>query len=752
MLPRHERKGGWAIALLLLSLGLIGGTGWLAVQLVVNPQANQSVNRWFPGWLPRSGGLTPPRTLAEIDREIQQMGRMGGDRLFLGMATSLADGRSPVAEFLLPLWMRRPHCPQNCDQIVELQIYQAAPGVQDPGRFYRVSQMAIAGPEESFVIAPLVDAQSDTQGSARALPLTRLDRLTEKAPPGIWLSLSGEWIRGKTTVTYGRLVRYNPSRSYLAGMLDWSSPAGDFPRWQEITGGGTAELLINQTIGMDPQVRMYQVKAVNFLPNPLQLEAISLREPAVSDPTVGKALLLARHGLWSTAASLLAPIERRDRPRGKWSAAAQAQMDMVGWHARQTRIQAEQSWSSPAQQILAHLMDGRWQSALALFSDSADISRETALLLRADPGRVQKRVQAALQVDPTQFPVKAWGALLLAAQRDRATAIGWLQKQPQTAAADISRIALLLNRLQASFIDSAESSSRAPGQLIGSVQRLPRVTATEWYSPKPLPSEGANAWYGVQITAFHNGRRWQTSHQGLELPKRATIASVWKFLGLQVDQPLQLTFWATDGQPYTLTGRIQAIRLQGKQVQLLAIAEPLPTGISPNRRPRPLAITETGLEWLSPTERRLADQVQQHPAWAASAIPLLKRELQQAGELPAGSSSTWKDLASLGLGDWVVQTLPLSNHRIPDVLLTIAPQWLEQLPVSRSGDGSDRPRHPRTVIFSGGGKLLYSEFSHQKQNTFLAIANRGDTLPALLVDTPNHYTWLRWSANRQRFE
>jgi hypothetical protein len=182
------------------------------------------------------------------------------------------------------------------------------------------------------------------------------------------------------------------------------------------------------------------------LPNPIQLEPISLVEPALDSQSYQKGLLLARGGLWSIGLQWLQSVKRQ---RGHaWTPAAQAQMELVRRHANATQTQAEKSWVSTNQQILANLIDGRWLRALSVFEASSENALEIADLLRADRGQLQRRVESALQVNPAQLEVKVWGALLIAAQKNPGAAIAWLKNQPKTTSTDITRIRQLMKRIE----------------------------------------------------------------------------------------------------------------------------------------------------------------------------------------------------------------------------------------------------------------------------------------------------------------
>lgn len=449
---RSFRGSVWAaIAALSITLATVMTIGWLGVQLIVNPQSVTWINHWIPGWIPAAViKQKSPQTLQQIRQELEKTGKAPGEMLGLGKNHSFFDRQISVSDRLLPVIERPANCQTDCEKIVELRLYQTDPAQkQEAGQqslYQLVTQLAIAGPQESFAIAPLVDASSASQGSARLLPLTELKPFDDKLlPSGIWLNLRGQWLQQGNTVTYGNIIHYNPARFHLSPMLEWSSTTGDDPHWQQVTGDKTLELVINQTVGLEPQFKIYQVKPRKFVPNPIQFEPISLSEPALNDQTYQKGLLLARSGLWSIGLRWLQSCKNQNPQQ--WNSTAQAQMALVQWHAEATKAQAEKSWSSPNQQILASLIDGRWQSALTTFEANPENIFETGDLLRADPGRLQNRVEALLQIDPTQAEAKTWGALLIAAKQGEKAAIAWLKKQPKTPASDVRRITRLVKQL-----------------------------------------------------------------------------------------------------------------------------------------------------------------------------------------------------------------------------------------------------------------------------------------------------------------
>jgi hypothetical protein len=117
--------------------------------------------------------------------------------------------------------------------------------------------------------------------------------------------------------------------------------------------------------------------------------------------------------------------------REKIPAAAQAQIDMIRLHSQLTKTQADTTWASPSQQVLADLIDGRWGKALQVFEASPQNAQEIATLLKADKGRLWNRVETALQVNPKRPEVQAWGALIIAVQQGQERANTFLQGQTQ---------------------------------------------------------------------------------------------------------------------------------------------------------------------------------------------------------------------------------------------------------------------------------------------------------------------------------
>ncbi|MBD2038053.1 hypothetical protein H6F76_24180 [Leptolyngbya sp. FACHB-321] len=742
-----------ALVIIVLAAGGLASAGWLGGQLIVDPQTLLWVNRFLPDWIPIPvTGLKPPQTMEAIQKELTQAGRMLGEPIQLGKNISFLDHKTTVSDVLLPVLARRSNCQSNCEQIVQLRVYQTIPGTQREQTFQLLEQQAIVGPDETFVLTPLINTGDENQGSTRSLPLMTLNRFEGKVPTqGIWLNLSGRWLRGDSTIAYGQVLHYNPSRFHLHQMLEWSSPVGQEPVWQEMFGGGSPELVLDQTVGMEPQFQIYQVKPRNFLPSPLQLESLSLLEPAIDDHAYEQGLVLARSGLWSTGLQWLESVRSK---RGRWSDAAQAQQKLIQLHAQATQTQANKSWASPGQQVLANLVDGRWRRALTVFTANAENSLETAAVLKADSGRLQNRVDATLRVSPAQAEARSWGALLIAAQQGSNAAIAWLKKQPKMTSQERSRITALIQRLEPSAAEDTAAITFSPGQIVGVAETLTKINAATWLKPKQaeaLKLGEQQVWYRVQVAGFQDGKRWRLADAGLELPANTPVDRLWKLLGLAAEPPLSIVVWLPDGEQQVASASIKAVRVNDGKLELLAAGDPaLAIAKAGNTTHQPLAFTDSALQWQTPETMPLADLVQQQPEWAVDIMPILVRELKRTGLLASATASTWDALEPLGFGTLPVQLATLTGGKLPDIILTVEPEALTD---STERKAPKQRVRPRTLIFSATGKLLYSESSSEADLTYLAIASLGSSGDSAIVASgTSNYSLLRWSAKRQRFE
>lgn len=431
---RLHTVGSWKVNLLVTTLLLsalvgVGGGGFLAAQFIFNPTALS--------WLP---GNKPPKaehfaqTLKEIQAEAYRAGGVAGSALYVSTYPGFPKGALGQDDFLLPIYAS-----SMLEQMTELRVYRQ---VKSAGKtvFELKDRIAIEEPTEAEAIAPLATSAQLIQGSNRLLALSEVEFVEGKAPvSGIWLQMSGEWARSGSQVVYGRVLHYDPLRTRFQTLLTWTSPAGELPRWQQITGDAQTELLVNQTVGLEPHFQVYQIKARKSKAEPLQLGAIALTQPVAKGRTYENALLLAQKGLWASAKELL-EIVKQNNP---WSAAAQAQLDLVKLHAQATQAQADRTWASPTQQILALLTDGRWTKALSQLKIAHQNGHDIINLLHANVDQFLPRIETSLLVNPGEADVLRWGTLMKAIQTNNRDAVIWLQKHQ--APADIQQVLALLS-------------------------------------------------------------------------------------------------------------------------------------------------------------------------------------------------------------------------------------------------------------------------------------------------------------------
>jgi hypothetical protein len=415
-----------AIAILLGSAGLAVAISWISILLILNPQQVSWLNPFLPEWVKISSFQEQrPHTMQQIQAEIKKQKRISGKIIAL---------ESEINEsFLLPIFGKRNNCYSDCKYIVEIRTYHLATDFEwqsRPEKYYHLTtQFPVTGPEEFDVIAPLVDANAEENAGANIpLPITEIGRFESDAPkPGIWYYLRGNRSSGSILTAYGYILHYNSDRRKLQRMIFWTSPSGDLPQWEEVTGGGEKELVVRQTIGLEPRLRVYQIEPGEFVVNPIKLSEITLKPPAMLDKAYKDALLIAQNGLWTPADKWLQFIEKQQK--GKISSEAQAQIDLIREHSQLTKKLADTSWASPSQEVLADLIDGRWGEALKVFEASPENPAEIKTLLKADTRRLESRIDAALSVNPNRPEVQAWKALIIASQKDKNQAYYWLNTQ-----------------------------------------------------------------------------------------------------------------------------------------------------------------------------------------------------------------------------------------------------------------------------------------------------------------------------------
>jgi hypothetical protein len=720
--------------------GLVAGGGWVAVRLIVNPGSVSWLSWLMPEW--NRVPLSRYQTLPEIQQAATQAGWAVMETLPLEVQ---GEQQLLVPILAAPSRCRSSGVTATCRQIVELRVYRVLSMQQRRTRLPYLAmtdRLPLPILSESFVVAPIATSPATSPGTNRPLPLETIAGMQGTDAPGLWFNLQGTWARGSDRIAYGQLVRYDEARRRLYALTQWTSPPQVAPSWQQVTGSPALELVVNQTVGLEPDLRVYQVNATNSATHPVQLQPISLTQPAIDSRTYKNGLLLARHGLWTPALALLQAAQQRQSSR--WSAAAQAQLDLVALHAEITKAQADRTWASASQTLLAHLIDGRWATALQQLQKALADGYELEQLLDANADDIWKRVEAALRVNPQQADVQAWGALIVFARQGREAAIVWLQQHNRAIAALASRqstagIDRQLQQVLNLFNDTLLVTAH-PSRIIGTAAPI-RPNLSDWLQPDPdvAIGEQQQVWYRIQVASFHDGARWQQSpFSQLDPPAIGLAQHLWSRLGLTSDRQIQIIVWATDRQPQTLQATIQAVQFRNGELLLLASGE-LPEGVSfaaAEALPRPLAMTTGTVPWIEPNQLTLGELNQQQPEWMPVLLPVLEQTLPPTS-LVSTSGSIEAEAVLQTVGDWSVKLIDLTGNSLPEVILS--------LPANQA------PR-PHTLIVSDQGRLIYSELAGDAGQFLTAITDAGDGKPALLVEDDRNYSLRQWSSQTQRFE
>ena len=747
-----------AFVILSSSIGLLALFAWISILLIFNPEKVGWLNIFLPEWARVSlGGKERPKTLKQIKEILSQQGKTGGDILPLSDDTTKS--------FLLPIYQERANCQSDCKYLVELRVYGLPEDLEfqsKPEAHYSLTtQLPVEGPEESFVVAPLLNATTETPGSNIAMPLNTIQRFEGETPsPGIWFYLQGKRSSATGVVTYGHILHYNPERSYLQLMLPWTSTTEQLPQWQQVTGSATKELIINQTVGLEPQLRVYQVQPAKFVPNPIQLSEISLQPPALKNSAYEDAILFARTGLWTPALERLESIKKQRQV--KITSTAQAQIDVVRLHSQLTKIQAEKTWASPSQEVLADLIDGRWQKALQVFEASPQNSQEIRTFLKSDGGRLWSRAEATLQIQPNQKEAQAWSALILASSQSPERAHSWLKTQTKIPKDSLTYIQGLLNQLQGKVVKLEIPTSHS-SQIVGAAKSITQFNPTDWLQSdltQPLQKTD-NQWYEIEVTAFYDGKAWLPfPFNNLKPPKTYPEKFFWDILGIKSDPTIQIVLWQPNGEQQTTLGTIKGVKFQNGVLRLLAYSEKVSpqTSNQSSNQPRPLALSNTALEWVQPSPMNIEELFQQDPQAVKVMLPTLWRSLQQSAQLRAGNIPNFQELLQK-LGHWPVQVIDLTDNGKPEKVITISAEAISSL-IKTKGSASEQTKkfpRPRTLILSDTGNIIYTDFkpgikSEQKQSMTAIAKLYQDQSLSLLVEITNGYSIRRWSNKNQRFE
>jgi hypothetical protein len=442
---------------------------------------------------PRQVETAPPQTVDQIQAALTKEGLTAGQPIVLKSDFALQSEMKTASDIAMPIskqdsadasQQEASGCSEPCESIYQLRIYRS---LQLPWLirlflskpYFRLTDViAVRGPSGADLLAPdqnpLVSAGSD-----QPLPLTQSDIYNPAPQPGLWLRLTGLQTQGSSVSTYGQIFYFDPRRERLDLMTNWVSPPGEVPQWLQVTGDNVPELVVNQTVGLEPQYAVYQLKMTDGVAH--QLQPITLREPALDAPAYLDGLTLAKSGLWTPALALLKQ-HKQDNPK-QWKPLAQAQLDYVQLHANVTQAQANQPSASTVQRILGYLVNGSWLPALDVLQSDRSARSEVREMLLSDTGRLANRIDTALKVSPGDSSVVAWGALLRIIRGSEAQAIAWTQRQSNGRTATVTLVQKLFKQLNK---PDAVSTPKA-------IAPSPKATAASPAStPSPSPKASAS--------------------------------------------------------------------------------------------------------------------------------------------------------------------------------------------------------------------------------------------------------------------
>ena len=747
------------VLLVTMTGGAVGGL-WLAVVLVINPES-VNTSEWLRAILPEADTLRQaPQTVLEIQAELESRDRFPTTPILLPSAH--------VTTWLLPVATPLPQCQHRqtltmspalnsswlanrwdglevlvpgCQRIVELWLYQPLP--QQPGqpsRYERLQQVTVNGPPE-FRVSDAYRHAANRTGSNEQLPLTHIQFLSDRTEvfpeAGQWLTTTGRWQRGDDRSLYGQLVYYDPQRQQLYPSIVWSSPAEALPAWQSVTGDHHLELVLNQTVGLEPAFEI-------FVQNPGgRLQAISLLDTESLHPAYQQAIALAQAKLWSPALEQMSIAQADETAAGRWSAAAQAQQDAIALHAQVTQAHAQQSWSTPGQQLTAYLLDAQWGEGLDFFEQHINDHR-TELRSVLASSRFWRRINTAVQVDANNEDITAWVALLLSVRRGQPAAIAWLtntsdHSQPMADSTIPDRLRGLLNALEAPAPPPSITATRpdpelarsteaiAPGRILGTAVS---VSPDQWVSASRRLSAEQTP-YQVTITAFDDGSRWQRSPFRFNAPSSQTLPDAF---GIAPATPLTLFSWVEPAslsdvfQPIQTTAELVRLEPDGRQVTAWVIGDrAIDYGI---------AATRNVLQPLSPSLISLSDFQAQNAQLAAILERQLRLTLQQDGFATVDAIPYLFDRL-----EGTVARADLTQDGRLDVVLRLSANALSDLYPDVTAD--------YTLIVSAQGDRLYGAANG---DGLVGIVQIETDTPALVIDTGNEYQLRRWSTTAQQFE
>ncbi len=682
--PREP--GGFSLArvLVTVSLPVLAVMGYFSFQFLRDP--------WTHYWpflaeappLP-TGGLETPLTVAEINEDLAAVQLKLGPPLFF--EAQAARTLAPKAVQIYPV------LGTTSQEIREIRVYERATEKSEKLRL--LARLAVEGLEDTFVRSPGLKYNPAEQRKlllGSRLPLRELAVIPGPDPAtGIWFLAYGR----TGSNPYGKVLVYTAGdRPILEDLLDWTSPAGQLPKWETLLASAYSwatpnapspfaaaeqQLVVYQNQIYEPDLRVYRVAQPQNPTRPLELRQITLNEALDMPAAYRRAMELAGAGLWSPA---LQEFQRARQELGGRNLAlsVEEQYGLIAAHARITSERANQPQTDSGIRILRLLIDGQWQTALKQLRDTPAIAGKVAAALQRYPYFVQPRVAAAVKVNHTEEAI-VWGALLeMYREGYRAARAGLAKRQQETP----QRLALLQE------LDVLPLTTRVTA-LFGEVSPWNGNLEVWDLPPGSLPP--GETWYEVEVMALQTAADWQLEPIA-ELGRRSPKA-VWRGLGLDNNGALAATTVDADG--FARGALLQARSLQVDEAGRLRV---LATGSRDLLESgTPLAAYSNSLAFNTASERvgafSLPEPTRQQMANA------LYQELQALGDV-----SMSREAFADQFQRWNLSQTDANGDGRPDWLLEI-----DRLKI----DVGDRP-YPAIAVFDGMGTLLYSDLRPENRS------------------------------------
>ncbi|WP_019500990.1 hypothetical protein [Pseudanabaena sp. PCC 6802] len=682
-----------------LSMLVLGGLTYLGIQLVTNPAA-------MPWFYPRDGrslplaSVNPPKTIAEINVELARSDLRLGEKLPININDSI-----------YPVLLTR------SNEIQEIRVYQPLTSTNGEEKFQLVRKIDITPPDEYFVRAPVFKYKTEQLKPGKAnnqMPLTKLEPIEGTSPSrGIWFMATGK----ADNITYGQVFYYiaQPQPS-LNWAIDWTSPASKSPQWQDFTDvsftrnspdsnsenapqqdlpalvPNEPELVVERSQAFEPSLAVYSVEASRNPINPLQLREINLNEGLKMPKPYSDALLFASGGLWSSALQKLEAWKSELQSKGTaWSPFVQEQYQLIAWHAKALKEQADKTIADPGEQALVLALDGRWKAALDAASSSEITAKSTGEMLKLYGVHIWHRVNVALKLAP-QSEVFTWGALIVLERDGLAAAQNWLQAQT----GDVKNAIALLQKFDVSPLGIQ------PDRMLGTITSLGKTPGNGWLIPPP-PLPAGQAWYAVNVTVIQDADTWRNS----PFPSLAGRSPLflWEALGMERNPSLSVSLPNTSGQNDLnyLTAHSLSVTGSG-ELRLLASGPEELTGLL-NSSPLTAVVAggnnafvgANGVETsLSTVDEEIEDRI----------VRVIYGELQGLGSVSLEQEEFKQQLRS-----WSFQSVDITGDGQNDLLLELSRQQI---------DVGDR-HYPMVIAFDSKGGLIFSDIAANARRRWIVL-------------------------------